>query len=222
MDDKNVKNYAAYLDAIISSRKSKLQHSFAPVKGLSVRVLDHNGDIIAIEIDQKSPYWPKKDNLLNRLTQTLSFEIYLRKDPIKPELLNPAIVGDYGNDLIVWATEPLAWPNNVIWVDYPSKKLSIHSSGDYLKKLWHTTGRIASVQDLFGAQLFLRLPAPPEIYDLINSLDIKTITLELAPGRTFSIGGEKFNKVRLSDGSLVLSIILPKTEKELFFGLGRD
>lgn len=221
MDNKSVKDYASYLDTIIRSRKNELRDSFPPVKGLSVRVLDHNGDINAIEIDQKSPYWPKKDSLLNRAAQKLWFEIYLRKDPIKPELLNPS--PGAGSDLIVWPSG-LTGPNNtVIWLDYPSKKLIIRGSGDSPKNIWYTNGRIASVQDLFGAQLLLRLPIGSEwldnrqLYDLINSLDIRTMTFGLAPGRMFSISGAKFNKAKLSDGSLVFNIVLPTTDKELFF-----
>lgn len=244
MEDKDVKKYATYLDTIIDSRKSKLQYIFPGTLGFSVLSRDLNGDILTVEIDQKSPYWPKKDSAFDTVARTLSFRIVIRKDPIKPELINTVIGEDFGNDLYVWFTKKFLSTDNVLSLDYRNRKLSIHGSDEYVKELWHATGRIASVQDLLGAQLFLLPPNtnelthakehilnfPPGIkmvdnrpvFDLIRSLSLKTVALELAPGRLFWISGNKFAKTRLSDGSFVFSIVLPKTEKELFFGLGDE
>jgi hypothetical protein len=95
---------------------------------------------------------------------------------------------------------------------------------NFNKDLWHTNGKVSSMQDLYGSQLIVIPPNSsnydlPERYakfrnaateNLMKRLEVRLFKFEFAEGRGFWIPGSKMEKSPYVGGYPALSIILPK------------
>ncbi len=227
--DKIVEKYIEELDQVIGFNRKSLQAVFPKVEGLDLAATDQNGDFLAVHVNQKSPFWPKGDKkIIGDIARTFGFAIYIRRDPINPELFHPMIsIGPNYSDWIAYGV--LLQTNNVISMNYRDKKVYIFGSQHYDKKFWKTNGKIMSIPDLYGAQLFLLPPhtfdhtipekykafVNPSIRPLIGLMNVKTVALKFSSGHEIWIDGAKLSKTKFRGGYPVFSITLPKNEKEL-------
>jgi hypothetical protein len=227
--NKTVEKYIAELDQAIASKRKDLEQSFPKTEGLHVSARDQHGEFITVNVSQKSPFWPKDDKkVIGDVARMFGFTIYIRKEPIRPELFNPVLSTSQEHADWIALFVPLK-TDNTISLDYKEKKVTIFGSYEYDKRWWKTNARIRSIPDLYGTQLFMLPPAPFHVttlkgskpYDnssvkpLIDSLTIKTTVLRFSSGHEIWIDGANFKKTEYRDGNAVFSIILPSNEKEL-------
>jgi len=224
-----VQEYITELDKAIDSRKVELRSLFPKTKDLRVAAVGLNDELLDVDVRQESTYWPKDHKkIIGDIARTFRFMIYIRKHPIKPELFRPLISTNPGfSDWIVMSI-PLKSENRIS-MNVRDKKLYIAGSGEYEKALWKANGKITSIKDLYGSQLFL---LPPNTFDLelparlkslenplgktiIRSMKIKTILLKFSSGREIWIDGDKFTKSKYEGGAPIFSIVLPSNENEL-------
>jgi hypothetical protein len=230
-ENKVVEEYLTEIDQIVGSNLKKLETVPEKVKGLSVSGLGPDGEgIEEIEIDQNSPYWPnKKKSMLGYTAMSFGFTVYIRKDPIDPVLFDPLISTRPGYS--DWIAMHIPYPYNkkntfALNYNYKAKTIVLRGFTHYPERLL-TNGEITSLQDLYGAQMFLdplhssdsvgekENPLPREI---VRSMKLRTLVFEFSSGRSIWIDGARLTKSKYkggAGGSPVFSIIFPNDEKEL-------
>jgi len=183
---------------------------------------------LIIEIGRKSALWPRgRHSDIAALVGSFKFDVFIRKTPIEEENFEPMIAtgGRYA-DWIAMAVFP---DRSDLNFDRRDGQIEIFGTTEYKKSLWKRNGKIASITDLYGAQLFLVLPKyelpqgykkheRPGLAELSRLIDLKTIVLKFSEGRDIWIDGKAFKRVKSAYGDPMFSIILP-TDDEGFLRL---
>lgn len=133
--------------------------------GLSPVSLGFNGELSTVQIEPLSKYWPSSTENKNLSSSALSysFTIAIRKNIINPEKFDSMISTDEGySDFIAMSSINM---NNKLDFDFINKKLSIFGNQEFHPIFWRSNGKITSIADLKGSQLFL---IPPNSDTTIN------------------------------------------------------
>lgn len=196
----------------------------------SVIVASSDGEPITIHIGKNSSLMPNvSQSYMGNLGYLMAFSVYIFKNPIKPEQFSYVIsLRDGGPDWI--ATGPPVGIENQLWFNYQNQELEIFGSTTIDKKYWLSNGKISSIIDLKGAQLFLVPPGkrifgvpvnlkgftiPEIVNEAFASVELKTIVLEFAEGREFWLSEKDLIKSNFREGYPAYSIILPETDEGL-------
>jgi hypothetical protein len=109
--------------------------------------------------------------------------------------------------------------------DLRKRQLLVVARDEFDKDFWKTDGKITSVVDLYGAQIFLHptgsvdfelpgIPQDKDALEILREMSLKRISIDFGQGRSIWINGKQFKKSRYKDDSPVFSVILPKNETE--------
>jgi hypothetical protein len=193
---------------------------------LSVDSIDRDGPV-TVSIPPKSKFWPSGDEMpIGHLTTFFNFTLYFSKTPIEAENFDGASsVNDGRSD---WIAVAIPSPHgNTLHYKPRSGDLEIFGTAAYNKNLWRSNGKITSVDDLHGAQLFLVPPFPyprdlPQLnaksnisaalQDLLRMIDLRAVALNFGGGREIWIDSKAFKKTQVH-GYSVYSIILPDSDE---------
>ena len=184
---------------------------------------------IRVEINSKSPFWPKENEDEGKLwlwAKSYGFAVHIRKTPIEPEQFNPVIGSDTSEGGSDWIALPNLVNDNSLRYESRHGSLEINGSHTYDKNLWHSNGKITSFVDLYGAQLFL-VPSPTQSVSwhsdgtlalspdhVAEAIIPKHIHLSFGSGRGVWVNSATLTRAH-SHGQITYSIILPKTEAGL-------
>lgn len=233
-DDRLVNDYIMEIERIVSHNKEKLMEipPSEDFKGLNITTYNIDDEPLTITIEPDSLYWPRNDyEVIARIAFTSFIGIYLFSKPIEPIKFFP-LHTVYPKDKFQFPVSDFiatgfSIGDNVLSLNYDERKLSIFGSIEYLPELWLTNGKIRSLIDLLGSQIFI-LPSGSKNYtlphryeeftdkrkeDLSNKLNIGTIFLSFAHGHKIYINGKNFSKTKYANGYPVFSLIMPKDDK---------
>ncbi len=226
-----------YIDRLSKGVEARLQalreiRFPAPYPGLSISASDVHDEPWIIDITEKSDLWPKgAERLIGQLAREMTLAVFLLKSPINPETFQP-IQGtvDLSAGEIFPKTVQLAW-------DRKRSRLSIFATTEYSKGLWNRNGRLNSILDLPGIQIFFIPPHTsdfrlPERYarfiderleKLARSIELTTVRLSFAEGQSVWLHRNQFRKTRYIGGYPMFSVVLPTDEGEFnTFTASRD
>lgn len=224
-----VRSYLKKLSKEVERRAPELKKIFPIDQNFHVTSEDRDGSW-TITIGQKSKSWPSGDEFaIGQLARSFNFSLHLRKNPIDAEHFDSVIAVDDGRSDWIAGSLPLN-PHNHLSYKPKTGDLEIGGHADYNKQFWHSNGKITSVEDLYGAQLFLIPPysmhveidpsLPYSKNDITQTLEelshlivIEGVILTFGPGRQISIDGKAFKKSRYKYGYPAFSIILPNNAK---------
>ena len=189
--------------------------------GIHITTLGLGDEPWTIEIGPKSALWPHdKDSDIAALVVSLTFNVFIRKTSIAEENFEPMMATDgrYAD----WIAMAILPDRSNLNFDRRNGRLEIFGTTEYKKPLWKSNGKITSITDLYGAQLFLlppwyetRLPhrfkkhERSGLAELSRLIDLKTILLKFSEGREMWIDGKAFKKVKSKVGRPLFSIIPP-------------
>ena len=225
-----VRSYLQKLSRELESKLPGLEEDspIRPDPDLHVTSRDADG-AITIDISQKSKFWPRKDDgVIGLFAAIFNFSIHLRRTPIETENFDSVHSVDAGQSDWIAMGLPFSGHNTLNYKP-KTKALEIHGRAEYDKELWASNGKITSVEDLLGAQLFLIPPSAlntkyrkPDakldrtsslMKDLSGTIVVNAVALTFAAGRVIWIDGKALKKSRFKYGYPAFSIILPDNEK---------
>lgn len=224
-----VRDYLAKVTKGIEARIEGLRREFFYKPndgGIHVTASGSNDEPLTIEIGRKSALWPRgRHSDIAGLVGSFSFGVFIRKTPIGEENFEPMI--STGGRYADWIATAFGGPNRSHLVfDRRDGQIEIFGTTEYMKSQWNSNGKIVSITDLYGAQLFLVLPyydfQLPQRYkkyerhglaELARLIDLKTIVLKFSEGRDMWIDGKAFKKVKSAFGEPMFSIILPADDE---------
>lgn len=240
-----VQNYIASLDKYITTNMDKILNVEVPIfdevnkkflsTGLSAASTDFNGELLSVHIEPFSEYWPSSTGNKNLSSSTIgySFIIAIRKNKINPEEFNFMISTKEGySDFI--STDFFNMKNKLDF-DYKNKKLFIFGSQEYDPISWYSNGKITSLADLKGSQLFLIPPNSSNTTiehhwdryekiisrdqrnaqkDITKAINIKTIKLSFANGHEIWVDGSHIKKTTYIGGDPVYSLTFPDKKED--------
>ena len=175
-DDPRLTNYKHKLEKGIHDYTStRVTNSpLFPKSGLSVIVSSNEGPEV-IEISPKAVIYPSPDTLEHAVLAVRRAEVSIYKRPINPKKHRPFSQGfDSMPDIII----PL-YDENTFSLQFDLRDKSVKSVGRFSAKResWTSTGRIVSINDLAGAQMFFCIgPLGSEskgIYSNSDYLDLR-------------------------------------------------
>ena len=193
--------------------------------GLNAVGIDVDGEPIDVEINIKSDLWPQGDEaFIGTALQFFPISIIIMRKPTNPEMFMPI----HGAGNLDFSASGLIPTSPIFSWDRKKRRLYVVARMEFNKNLWETNGKIASMVDLYGSQIFLLLPNSasfmlPERYNAVRNLDMEalyrslelnTISLTFAEGRNIWVDGKKFSKTKYGFGYPILSVTLPQDEIE--------
>lgn len=240
-----VQNYIASLDDYITTNMDEIMNVEVPIfdevnkkflsSGLSTASVGFNGELLSVHIEPLSEHWPSSTGNNNLSTSALSFSftIAIRKNNINPEKFDSLITTDEGySDFMATGFINL---NNQLDFDFMNKKLFIFGRQEFHHNFWRSNGKITSLADLKGSQLFL---IPPNSSNTINehhwdryekiisrdqrnaqkditkAMKIKTIMFSFANGHEIWVDGSHIKKTKYIGGDPVYSFTFPDKSED--------
>ena len=174
------------------------------------------------------------NNNLSSSAISYSFIIAIRKNNINPEEFDSMISTEESySDFI-----SIGYPNlnNKLDFDYMNKKLFIFGKQEFDPTSWHSNGKITSLADLKGSQLFLIPPNSTNTTndehhwdrfekiisrdqrnaqkDITKAINIKTILLSFANGHEIWVDGSHIKKTTYIRGDPVYSLTFPDKKED--------
>src|SRR5262249_1704602 len=157
-----------------------------------------HGEALTIDIGRKSPLWPTgADADIGTFVTSFKLDIFIRKNPLPAEQFVPMIATD-GNyaDWLATALIPNKSDRNHLTFDRRDGRFVIFGITTFDRRFQQSNGKVASILDLYGAQLFLvppqhevQLPAEykkyqrPQLAELNRIVTLKTVHLRFSEGR---------------------------------------
>lgn len=204
-------------------------------RDLSVSVLDERGEPHIYDIDEKSKFRPGKDlPVLNSLAFSYSVSMCISLKEIKPQDFIP-MVGGIGK--MDWCAFSLPTVGNDIFYDAVKDKIGFITRVTYKKEFTQSNGKVSSVQDLLGSQIFFRLPAvggdflkehlrrsgasektimhQNQISSFLTGVEAESLLLDVGNGQAININGDKLLKYTRRDENVFFYIKLPMKEEAL-------
>ncbi|MHA0982394.1 hypothetical protein ACR9GO_07160 [Kosakonia cowanii] len=235
--DPEVQKYKNYIKQQIKHREKDNIFSSPPKvnRDLSISVLDERGEPHIYDIDEKSKFRPGKDYpILRSLALSYNVSMCISLKEMKPQDFIPMVGGDEKMD---WCAFSIMPTSNDIYYDAITDKVGFITRVAYKKDFTQSNGKISSVQDLLGSQVFFRLPAvggdflkehlrrsgasektimhQSQESSFLTGVNVKSLLLDVGNGQTFVINGGKLNKYTQRDGNVFFYIKLPSNEEEL-------
>jgi hypothetical protein len=193
---------------------------------LHISSFDAAGSPLSVEIPFQSDVWPKgEDQPLGDAAAFYNLSLFICRTPKDIKSFEPVIGGSNSCDLSAWTFGlPLS---NQLSYSPRFQTIEIFGRTDLPKELWKSNGRIISVADLRGAQIFLVSPMSANLSEKFKQFQnatrnaiqqegkIRVVVIKVAEGREIWIGGSKLRReIGRRDGSSIFSIVLPKEESE--------
>jgi len=211
--NRTVDSYIQRLSSGIEAQVDMLRTFKGPygLRAISFDAAGERREPLDIQIDQQSDLWPRNEEaIIGMVASSLTLSVRVRKQPIIPEKFDfMSIQSDFEADASMPDQAVLVWNRKM-------SELYISVGYNYDKRLWHRSGRITSWVDLYGSQIFLlpsRYENPDAAAVLIRSLELRTIALTFAEGRTIFLPRRKLKKTTIyRDRYPVFSITLPEDE----------
>jgi hypothetical protein len=225
--ENNAAKYIQRLSAGIESQIDALRKAYPEeVSGLRISSLGLEREALHVEINSASDLWPRQQKneeaIIGMVASSLTIDVWVRQQPIDP-------------DKFVWMSGQADFeahsvnPDRAILVwNRKASQLYISATAHYDRDLWRLSGKITSLPDLYGSQIFLmpnRYENPNEAAALITSLRPRMIFLTFAEGRPIYLPPKKLKKLIYDDTYPVFSITLPKDEakfREFTTSTGED
>jgi hypothetical protein len=227
-DYEEVNSYMKKVDSFINKNFEEL-YAFPSTIDLPIISVDiKKNPTVAIKRDSK--FWPTTEKKLISILNTYTFSVYIRKDPIDPAKFFPMVSTNPGySDFVALAIIP---DDNRLNYAYSDKRLEIFNKQSYDTTVWKTNGKISSLIDLEGAQIFL-VPSysstldVPDIYNiklekidtqsLSKHIEIRTLLLSFSNGHEIWVDGACIKKSSYKNGFPVFSITLPSRQEEFVY-----
>ncbi|PXX07429.1 hypothetical protein C8R27_1525 [Nitrosomonas ureae] len=239
-----VQNYIASLDDYIATNMDEIMRVEIPIfdevnkkylsTGLSVASLGFNGELSTVHIEPQSEYWPSstENNNLSSSARSYSFTIAIRKNIINPEKFDSMISTNEGySDFIAMGPINL---NNKLDYDFINKKLFIFGNQEFHPNFWSSNGKITSIADLKGSQLFLIPPNSNTIIEhhldrfekvisreqrnsqkeITKAIKIKTLRFSFANGHEIWVDGTHIKKTPYINGYPLYSFTFPDNKED--------
>ena len=232
-----VQSYKKFIKNQIKHRGKDNIYSFPPKVNhdLSISVLDERGEPHIYDINNKSKFWPGKNYpILSSVAFSYGVNMCVSLKEIKPQDFIPMVGGDGKMD---WCAFSIFPTSNYIFYDAIKDKIGFITTVTYEKKFTHSNGKVSSVQDLLGSQLFFRLPeaggaflkehlrrsgAPEktimhqsQLSSFLTGIEAESLLLDVGNGQTININGNKLLKYTRRDENVFFYIRLPMKEEEL-------
>lgn len=217
-----VKSYLARILPAIDAHARRGAKGPSHRTGLRTIVRDDD-KVLEVEIDLRSPLGPGGAEAgVATVAGALRFSVYIRRKPIPAETFEAVIPG--GAD---WIASSGPATRRTFSFDLERRRLEIFGQEEYARSAWHSTGSITAITDLYEAQLFLVPPGeltdpelvtkfkPPGTADVMRTIGLRIVALRFGQGREIWLDGAAFKKTRLSSGSPVFSLVLPKDNASL-------
>lgn len=199
---------------------------------LSAGVTDAQGKAASITIGEKSSLWPRREDerTIASAIRSLHLDLFMYRKPIKVAAFSGIISVGHGHADWIATGFILGKRSTSLDFDLATRTLSVHYLDDPQKEFMHSNGRIVSLVDLRGSQLFI---LPPGIRDyqlperfqqmmpnrkaleqLYGGMDIKYAVLSFANGREIWLHRSKLSRQTFAGGEPVYAVVLPATEEE--------
>jgi hypothetical protein len=194
--------YRARLERIARERFNQPQNAIPQIPGVTVI---GQAPALSFQIARKSDLWPQggEASALRQLVGVFTSSVEFLRKPVSDEEAKKIEGSDFGAIAFSEDETTLTW-------DAKSKRLFTTIKFTFDPDYWRKNGRITSIIDLRGAQIFL---LPPQAGNSLAGTKIDYVRFVLGDGEDISLRGDQL-KVSSYGSSQYFMAVFPSEEED--------